>query len=355
MPDRAPRRGPARETAATQARADRRTAPRKTDRRKPINLALQGGGSHGAFTWGVLDRLLEDDGLRIVEISGASAGAMNAVVLAQGMADGGEAAARASLARFWRSVAEAGAASPIRRGPLAVLTGDWSLDRSPGYLAADLLSRVASPYDLNPGGFNPLRALLESQIDFDKVRACGSVALHIATTCVETGRPEIFSNERVDADVVLASACLPTLFHAVKIGDRHFWDGGFSGNPPLHPFFGSSPTEDIVIVQINPVVFLELAQQVLLARRQLDRRFDGQLDIHVAHAGAAQRGHALAAQAHLATGLGAFGHLHAGRPPSIVGTSTSPPSAARSSTRAHGSRGPCRRAGTAVVLHSMKM
>jgi NTE family protein len=254
MPDRAPRRGPARETAATQARADRRTAPRKTDRRKPINLALQGGGSHGAFTWGVLDRLLEDDGLRIVEISGASAGAMNAVVLAQGMADGGEAAARASLARFWRSVAEAGAASPIRRGPLAVLTGDWSLDRSPGYLAADLLSRVASPYDLNPGGFNPLRALLESQIDFDKVRACGSVALHIATTCVETGRPEIFSNERVDADVVLASACLPTLFHAVKIGDRHFWDGGFSGNPPLHPFFGSSPTEDIVIVQINPVV-----------------------------------------------------------------------------------------------------
>ena len=163
-------------------------------------------------------------------------------------------ARRAALTRFWRSVAEAGAASPIRRGPLSVLTGDWSLDRSPGYLAADLLSRVASPYDLNPGGFNPLRALLESQIDFDTVRGCGSVALHIATTCVETGRPEIFSNDRVDADVVLASACLPTLFHAVKIGERHFWDGGFSGNPPLHPFFASSPTEDIVIVQINPVI-----------------------------------------------------------------------------------------------------
>jgi NTE family protein len=220
---------------------------------KPINLALQGGGSHGAFTWGVLDRLLEDDGLRIVAISGTSAGAMNAAVVAQGMVDGGADGARAALRRFWRSVSAAAAASPIRRSPLAVLTGDWSLDRSAGYLAADLLSRVASPYDLNPTGFNPLRALIEEEVDFAKVRRCSGLSLHIAATCVETGRPRVFDRNEIDADVVLASACLPSLFHAVKIGDRHYWDGGFVGNPAIYPFFRSSPSDDIVLVQINPV------------------------------------------------------------------------------------------------------
>jgi NTE family protein len=251
MTERKTRRGP---RAASASRADRRTGPRATGARKQINVALQGGGSHGAFTWGVLDRLLEDDGLRIVEISGASAGAMNAAVVAQGLAEGGEQAARAALARFWRSVAAAAVASPIQRGPLAFLTGDWSLDNSPGFLAADLLSRVASPYDLNPAGLNPLRKLLETQVDFEKVRCCGAVAVHVATTCVETGRPAIFSTPELTPEVILASACLPTLFHAVRIGDKHYWDGGYSGNPPLYPFFGSSPTEDIVIVQINPIL-----------------------------------------------------------------------------------------------------
>jgi NTE family protein len=170
------------------------------------------------------------------------------------MVEGGRNAARAALARFWRRVSDAALASPIRRSPLAVLTGDWSLDRSPGYLAADLLSRVASPYDLNPGGFNPLRALIEAEVDFDKVRRCGAMALHIATTCVETGRPRVFSTPEITPDVVLASACLPTLFHAVRIGERHYWDGGYAGNPALYPLFDSSPTDDIVIVQINPVV-----------------------------------------------------------------------------------------------------
>jgi NTE family protein len=226
----------------------------KSDQPKSVNLALQGGGSHGAFTWGVLDRLLEDDGVRIAGLSGTSAGAMNAAVVAMGLADGGPEAARAALARFWRSVSDAAVASPIRRSPLAVLTGDWSLDHSPGYLAADLLSRVASPYDLNPAGFNPLRALIEAEVDFERVRQCDSVALHVAATCVETGRPRVFDGPEITADVVLASACLPTLFHAVKIGDRHYWDGGFVGNPVLYPFFKSSPADDIVIIQINPVV-----------------------------------------------------------------------------------------------------
>jgi NTE family protein len=221
--------------------------------RKSVNLALQGGGSHGAFTWGVLDRLLEDEGIAIAAMSGTSAGAMNAAVAAQGLVDGGPEGARAALARFWRSVSEAAAASPIKRSPLAVLTGDWSLDRSPGYLAADLLSRVASPYDLNPGGFNPLRALIEAEVDFDKVRACGQIALHVTATCVETGRARVFDTHEITADVVLASACLPTLFHAVKIDGRHYWDGGFAGNPALFPLFRSSSSDDIVIVQINPV------------------------------------------------------------------------------------------------------
>ncbi|MGF1659811.1 MAG: patatin-like phospholipase family protein [Rubrimonas sp.] len=232
----------------------RKPVPKSAARRKQINLALQGGGSHGAFTWGVLDRLLEDDRLQIVAISGTSAGAMNAVVTAQGMQADGPAGARAALAGFWRQVARAAAFSPIRRSPLAVLTGDWKLDDSVGYLAADLLGRLASPYDLNPLGANPLRDLLLATVDFDRVRACRSVSLHISATDVETGRGRVFHSDEVTLDVVLASACLPSLFHAVEIEGRHYWDGGFMGNPVIWPFYESSPSDDVVIVQINPVV-----------------------------------------------------------------------------------------------------
>jgi NTE family protein len=222
--------------------------------RRPVNLALQGGGAHGAFTWGVLDRLLEDGRLEIAAISGTSAGAMNAVVVAQGLREGGHDGARAALERFWRKVSVAARTSPIQRSPLDVLTGTWSLDRNPAYLAADLLSRVASPYDLNPLGLNPLRDLLAETVDFAKVRACDRLALHVSATDVETGRVRVFDRQELTLDMVLASACLPTLFHAVEIEGRHYWDGGYMGNPAIFPFYDSSPTDDVIIVQINPVV-----------------------------------------------------------------------------------------------------
>lgn len=220
---------------------------------KAINLALQGGGSHGAFTWGVLDRLFEDEDLRVAAVSGASAGAMNAVVCAQGMQEGGHEGARAALRRFWTAVGEAATASPIRRAPWAE-PGDFSLNDSPSYIAFDILSRLASPYDLNPFGLNPLRDLVDSHVDFDRVRACADMEVLISATNVETGHGRVFRRHEITLDVVMASACLPFLFQSVRIGDEWFWDGGYMGNPPITPFFDASDSDDIVIVQINPVL-----------------------------------------------------------------------------------------------------
>lgn len=221
---------------------------------KPINLALQGGGSHGAFTWGVLDRLFEDDRLDIAAISGTSAGAMNAVVAAHGYHDGGAEGARAKLDSFWRAVSAAAMASPIRRSPLDILTGTWNLDLSPAFTFFDMLSRVASPYELNPLRLNPLRDVIEDQIDFAKVRDCEGMGLFLAATRVHTGRVRVFRRSEITADVMMASACLPFLFHAVEIEGEPYWDGGYMGNPPLFPFFSGSDCDDIVIVQTNPIV-----------------------------------------------------------------------------------------------------
>ena len=222
--------------------------------RKCINLALQGGGSHGALTWGVLDRLLEDDRLQIGEISGTSAGAMNAVVLADGFERGGREAARASLEDFWRAISRAALASPWQRSPLDRMLGQYSLDASPGYLFFEGLSRVLSPYQLNPLNINPLRDLVEEQVDFDNVNRCKSIAVHVTATHVRTGRARIFSRGAVTLDAVMASACLPQLYPAVVIDDEPYWDGGFSANPALIPLVISKASPDIVIVQINPVV-----------------------------------------------------------------------------------------------------
>jgi NTE family protein len=248
--------------APAAARADRgaevidkaRPARRSARHEKSVNLALQGGGAHGAFTWGVLDRLFEDDRLWIEAISGTSAGAMNAVVAAQGMREDGAEGARRRLHEFWHATSIAARASPIQRSPFAHLTGSWSLDTSPGYLFFDLLQRVASPYDLNPLDLNPLRDLVDELVDFTKVRACTEIELFVAATNVETGRVRIFERAEITLDVVMASACLPYLHKAVEIEGCPYWDGGFMGNPPLFPFFYDSPANDIVIVQINPVV-----------------------------------------------------------------------------------------------------
>ncbi len=227
---------------------------RSANHTKAVNLALQGGGAHGAFTWGVLDKLFEDGRIWVEAISGTSAGAMNAVVASQGMYDGGGAGARAELDRFWHAVSEAGQASPIKRSPMDRMLGNWSLDTSPGYFWLDLMSRVASPYDTNPLRIDPLRELVEEFVDFGKVRDCADMPIFISATNVETGRVRVFPREEISADVVMASACLPSMFHAVEIDGVPYWDGGFMGNPVLFPFADHSPCDDVVIVQINPVV-----------------------------------------------------------------------------------------------------
>ena len=221
---------------------------------KSISLALQGGGSHGALTWGVLDRLLEDERLSIAEISGTSAGAMNAVVLADGFERGGRDGARAALHDFWKAVSDAARFSPIQRSPWDRITGNYSLDRSPGYLFMDWVSRTFSPYDLNPLGVDPLRVILEQQVDFCSVNHCREISVHVTATQVRTGRARIFSRGAVTADAVMASACLPQTSRAVEIEGEAYWDGGFSGNPALMPLVTSSASPDIVIIQINPVV-----------------------------------------------------------------------------------------------------
>jgi len=223
-------------------------APRQSVR---IDLALQGGGSHGAFTWGVLDRLLEEPWIEIAAVSGTSAGAMNAAVLADGWTDGGAAGARAALDKYWKRVSKAAAFSPLQRSPLDRLLGRWTLDTSPAYLAMDLMSRVASPYHLNPLGLNPLSSILAESIDFERL-ARSPIKLFITATNVRTGRGRIFRNAQITPDVLLASACLPTMFQAIEIDGEPYWDGGFAGNPTITPLVRESDACDVVLVQINP-------------------------------------------------------------------------------------------------------
>jgi NTE family protein len=222
--------------------------------RKPVlvDFALQGGGSHGAFTWGVLDRLLEEPWLRIDGISGTSAGAMNAVVLADGHAKGGAAGARAALDAFWQRVAHSARFSPLRRSPLDVLLGRWNLDTSPFYLAFDLAARVFSPYDVNPRGVNPLRDVLGECVDFSRV-ANAPIKLFVTATNVRTGRGRVFRNAEITPDVLLASACLPTLFQAIEIDGEAYWDGGYSGNPTITPLVRECRSQDTLLVAVNPV------------------------------------------------------------------------------------------------------
>jgi NTE family protein len=223
-------------------------------RRDPIlvDLALQGGGAHGAFTWGVLDRLLEEPWLGIDGISGTSAGAMNAAVLIDGHAAGGAAGARAALEAFWQSVSRAARLSPLRRTPLDMLLGRWTLDYSPAFVAMDLAARLFSPYDLNPGGFNPLREILAESIDFERL-AQAPIRLFVTATNVRTGRGRVFRNSVITPDALLASACLPTLFQAVEINGEAYWDGGYSGNPTITPLVRECASNDTILVQINPV------------------------------------------------------------------------------------------------------
>jgi NTE family protein len=209
----------------------------------PIDLALQGGGSHGAYTWGVLDRLLDEQGLTFAGVSGTSAGAMNAVALASGLMEGGRRGAQASLRRFWMAVGQLGdSVSPpqwLRPWLWPQATPSWP---------------AVSPYLSNPININPLRTLLLEHIDFDRVRRCDKTRLYIAATEVSTGRLQLFDRASLTVDHILASACLPLLFQAVEIDGLHYWDGGYAGNPSLMPLIAETQADDLLLVQINPSV-----------------------------------------------------------------------------------------------------
>jgi NTE family protein len=220
---------------------------------KRINLALQGGGAHGAFTWGVLDHLLEDGRLAVEGISGTSAGAVNAVMLADGLRRGGADEARKRLAEFWRAASLGGDLPPLQRAVIGRLFSLLPAEGSPTLDWLTAWSRYLSPYDVNPLNINPLKGLIERFVDFDGLRADGR-PLFIAATNVQTGRLHVFSHDKISAEAVMASACLPAVFRAVEIDGVAYWDGGYLGNPVLYPFFRATDCEDLLVVQINPLV-----------------------------------------------------------------------------------------------------
>lgn len=225
---------------------------------RTVDLALQGGGAHGALTWGVLDRLLMDERIRIATISGTSAGAMNAVVMADSLDKGGREGAREALARFWKAVSDAARFSPIQRSLWDRMTNRYSLDHSPGYLFFEHLTRQFSPYELNPLNINPLRDLVASQVDFERVNHCKDLKVFVTATNVRTGRGRTFTQPHLTVDSVMASACLPFMYQAVEIDGEAYWDGGYIGNPALYPLVEDRATRDLIIVQINPQIREEL-------------------------------------------------------------------------------------------------
>lgn len=219
-----------------------------------ITLALQGGGAHGAFTWGILDRLLQDEALDIKGVSGTSAGAMNAGILASGLRDGRE-GAREALNRFWRAISHLGAVAfnPYQSTPFHNLNQAWNLDWSPASIWLDVMAQFVSPYQMNPLDSNPLRDLLTKHLDLEGLRHEAAIKLFVCATNVKTNRLKIFTNADLTVDSFLASACLPQLHRAVEIDGEYYWDGGFTGNPVLKPLIKYCGTNDLVIVQLNPM------------------------------------------------------------------------------------------------------
>ncbi len=237
------------------------TQPRSSERarlnHKPINIALQGGGAHGAFAWGVLDKIIEDGRLEIEAVSATSAGAMNAVVMAYGIAQGGGEGAREKLNEFWTEISRAGEFySPIRTHPWEKLLQAYGFPQafSPTYQAFQALTHFFSPYQLNPFNFNPLREVLTKVVDFDTLaKATRAPRVFLSATNVRTGKIRVFQNDEVSIETVLASACLPYVFQAVEIDGDAYWDGGFMGNPAIFPLIYHGVSKDVVIVHINPI------------------------------------------------------------------------------------------------------
>jgi len=221
---------------------------------KTLNLALQGGGAHGAFTWGVLDRLLEEPRIDFEGISATSAGAMNAVVMAYGFVEGGREGARKALTNFWRRVSHAAAGSPLQPTFIERMFGNQTFESSPVYFAFDMMTRLFSPYQFNPFDFNPLRQVLEQSVDFTVLNSqrC-RLKLNICATNVRTGKIKVFNNDEITPDAIMASACLPFMFKAVEIDGEAYWDGGYMGNPAIFPLIYSCESPDVLIIHVNPM------------------------------------------------------------------------------------------------------
>ena len=219
---------------------------------KRINLALQGGGSHGAFTWGVLDTLLADERIDIAAVSGTSAGAMNASILLQGWTESGRQGAIKALRAFWTEIGDMSVINPVQRTPLDRLAGNWNLDESPAAIWVDYMQRTFSLWQRNPLRLDPLRDIVKRHFNQDAVRACPGIKIFIAATNVETGKIRVFTRADISLDAVLASACLPNLQDAVMIDGVPYWDGAYRGNPPIWPFIYESDSLDVVLVEINP-------------------------------------------------------------------------------------------------------
>ena len=235
--------------------------PSQKVKTKPLNLALQGGGAHCAFTWGVLDRLLEDDRIGFDGISATSAGAMNATVFASGMAAGGREGAKKALTEFWHRISHAALKSPLQPTLLDRLLGDHSKAQSRGFVFSELLTRLFLPYEFDPLNRNPVRRVLLDSVDFASLSPTTCpIKLYLAATNVRTGKIKIFDNSEIGVDAVLASACLPFLFQAVEIDGEAYWDGGYAGNPPIIPLIYNCSSGDVLIVQLSPMRREELPQ-----------------------------------------------------------------------------------------------
>ena len=240
-------------------------------KKKKILLALQGGGAYGAFTWGVLDRLLEEENLEVVAVSGTSAGAVNASLLAYGLTIGNRQTAREKLGLFWRKIAEWGMFSLFQPTWLDKMVSRGNMDFNPFYQSWGMISSFLSPYQLNPFDINPLKNILNETIDFEKVCSNQKIKLFLSATNVRTSQLRVFDTHEITVNTVLASACVPQIYKAVEINGEHFWDGGYVGNPSLFPLLWEHDCNDLMVVQIEPTNYPKLPTN---AHDIVDRAYD---------------------------------------------------------------------------------
>jgi len=240
-------------TASSQISATTSSGITSSRPQRHVALALQGGGAHGAFTWGVLDRLLDEPDLSIEAISGASAGALNAIALATGFLRDGRAGAQQTLRQLWERIAGLGRMSPLQPTPMEHLTPNWRSDWSPAPVLFEALTRFLSPYQFNPFGIDPLRQILLDLIDFEALRGPEAIRLFIAATRTDSGALRLFANPELTVDAVLASGCLPSINQAIKLDDGYYWDGGYSANPALLPLIANATAPEILLVRVDPL------------------------------------------------------------------------------------------------------